>query len=148
MEKQVNKEQMLENTLKEFSAQGELINGLGDALTHITLAGSFNEQGEWQEPEWKNEVLRNIAQARELIQKLYFSGLDSCEGFSYSEIRSRAAQENVDRLYRSDFKKELAAMIDDARCSSEFSGKIADEIGDRILECAKIEIEKNREPSI
>ena len=46
MEKQVNKEQMLEDILKEFSAQGELVNGLGDALQNIALAGHFDEQGQ------------------------------------------------------------------------------------------------------
>jgi hypothetical protein len=74
MEKQVNKEQLLEDILKEFSAQGELVKGLGDALMHITLAGSFNEQGEWQEPEWKKTVLFDVAQARALIKKLYLLG--------------------------------------------------------------------------
>ena len=48
----VSKEKMLEDILEEFSAQGELVKGLGDALMHITLAGHFNEDGEWQEPEW------------------------------------------------------------------------------------------------
>ena len=71
MEKQVNKEQMLENILKEFSAQGELVKDLGDALMHITLAGNFNEEGDWQEPEWKKKVLHDVAQARALIKKLY-----------------------------------------------------------------------------
>lgn len=74
MENQVNKEQLLEDILKEFSAQGELVKGLGDALMHITLAGSFNEQGEWQEPEWKKTVLFDVAQARALIKKLYLLG--------------------------------------------------------------------------
>ncbi len=76
MEKKVNKEQMLENILKEFSAQGELVKGLGDALMHIALTGSYNEKGEWQEPEWKKEVLFNVAQARALITKLYEAGLE------------------------------------------------------------------------
>ena len=71
MEKQVNKEQVLEDILKEFSAQSELINGLGDALQDIALAGHFDEQGQWQEPEWKKTVLFNVAQARALIKKLY-----------------------------------------------------------------------------
>ena len=74
MENQVNKEQLLEDILKEFSTQGELVKGLGDALMHITLAGSFNEQGEWQEPEWKKTVLFNVAQACALIKKLYMLG--------------------------------------------------------------------------
>lgn len=74
MEKQVNKEQMLEDILKEFSAQGELVIGLGDALQNIALAGHFDEQGEWQEPEWKKTVLFNVAQARALIKKLYLIG--------------------------------------------------------------------------
>lgn len=68
---QINKEQMLEDILKEFSAQGELVKGLGDALMHIALAGNFNEQGEWVEPEWKKKVLYDVAQARALIKKLY-----------------------------------------------------------------------------
>lgn len=76
MEKKVNKEQMLENILKAFSAQGELVKGLGDALMHIALTGSYNEKGEWQEPEWKKEVLFNVAQARALITKLYEAGLE------------------------------------------------------------------------
>ena len=74
MEKQINKEQMLENILKEFSAQGELVNGLGDALQDIALAGHFDEQGQWQEPEWKKKVLFDVAQARALIKKLYLIG--------------------------------------------------------------------------
>ena len=74
MEKQVNKEQMLEDILKEFSAQGELVNGLGDALQDIALAGHFDEQGQWQEPEWKKNVLFDVAQARALIKKLYLIG--------------------------------------------------------------------------
>ena len=74
MEKQVNKEQMLEDILKEFSAQGELVIGLGDALQNIALAGHFDEQGEWQEPEGKKTVLFNVAQARALIKKLYLIG--------------------------------------------------------------------------
>ena len=76
MKNQVNKEQ-LENILKEFSVQGELVKGLGDALMHITLAGSYNEQGEWTEPDWKKEVLFNIAQARALITKIYEAVLES-----------------------------------------------------------------------
>lgn len=75
MEKQINKEK-LENVLKEFSAQGELVKDLGDALMHITLAGNFNEDGEWQEPEWKKKVLQDVAQARALIQKLYEAKFD------------------------------------------------------------------------
>lgn len=71
MAEQKNKEQMLENILKEFSAQGELVNGLGDALQDIALAGHFDEQGQWQEPEWKKTVLLNVALARALIKKLY-----------------------------------------------------------------------------
>jgi len=71
MEKQVNKEQMLEDILKEFSAQGELVNGLGDALMHIARTGHFDEQGQWQEPEWKKTVMFDVAQARALIKKLY-----------------------------------------------------------------------------
>lgn len=76
MEKQVNKEKMLENILKEFSAQRELVNGLGDALMDIALAGHFNEQDQWQEPEWKKTVLFDVAQARALIKKLYEAGLE------------------------------------------------------------------------
>jgi hypothetical protein len=71
---QKNKEQMLEDILKEFSAQGELVNGLGDALQNIALVGHFDEQGQWQEPEWKKTVLFDIAQARALIKKLYMLG--------------------------------------------------------------------------
>ena len=74
MAEQTNKEQMLENILKEFSAQGELVNALGDALQNIALAGHFDEQGQWQEPEWKKTVLFNVAQARALIKKLYMLG--------------------------------------------------------------------------
>jgi hypothetical protein len=44
---------------------------LGDALQNIALAGHFDEQGQWQEPEWKKTVLFNVAQARALIKKLY-----------------------------------------------------------------------------
>ena len=68
---QINKEQMLEDILKEFSAQGELVNGLGDALQNIALAGRFDEQGQWQEPEWKKTVLFHVAQSRALIKELY-----------------------------------------------------------------------------
>ena len=71
MEVQVNKVQKIEDILKEFSAQGELVKDLGDALMHIALAGNFDEDGEWQEPEWKKKVLHDVAQARALIQKLY-----------------------------------------------------------------------------
>ena len=71
MAEQTTKEQKLEDILKEFSAQGELVNGLGDALQDIALAGHFDEQGQWQEPEWKKTVLFNVAQARALIKKLY-----------------------------------------------------------------------------
>ena len=71
MEKQVNKEQLLEDILMDFSAQGELVKDLGDALMHIARAGHFDEQGQWQEPEWKKTVLFNVAQARALIMKLY-----------------------------------------------------------------------------
>ena len=74
--KQESNEQKLENILKEFSTQGELIKNLGDTLTHIILAGHFNENGEWEEPEWKKEVLKDIAQARELIKKFYLMGLN------------------------------------------------------------------------
>ena len=74
MAEQKNKEQMLEDILKEFSAQGELINGLGDALQDIALAGHFDEQGQWHEPEWKKTVLFKVAQARALIKKLYLIG--------------------------------------------------------------------------
>lgn len=77
MEKQVNKEQMFEDILKEFSAQGELVNGLGDALQNIALAGHFDEQGQWLEPEWKKTVLFNVAQARALIKKLYEAGQEA-----------------------------------------------------------------------
>lgn len=76
MVEQTNKEQMLEDIMKEFSAQGELVNGLGDALMHIARAGHFDEQGQWQEPEWKKTVLFDVAQARALIQKLYEATLD------------------------------------------------------------------------
>ena len=58
---QTNKEQMLEDILKEFSAQGELVKALGDALMHIALAGHFDEQGQWQDPEWKKAVLFDVA---------------------------------------------------------------------------------------
>ena len=71
MDKQINKEQMLEIILKEFSAQEELVNGLGDALMHIAREGYFDEDGQWQQPKWKQTVLFNIAQARALIQKYY-----------------------------------------------------------------------------
>ena len=74
MAEQKDKEKMLEDILKEFSAQGELVNGLGDALQNIALAGHFDEQGQWQEPEWKKTVLFNVAQARALIKKLYMLG--------------------------------------------------------------------------
>jgi hypothetical protein len=74
MAEQKDKEKMLEDILKEFSAQGELVNGLGDALQNIALAGHFDEQGQWQEPEWKKTVLFNVAQARALIKKLYLLG--------------------------------------------------------------------------
>lgn len=77
--KEINNTNTLEKILKEFSAQRQLVDGLGDALMHVTLAGSFNEENEWQEPEWKNDVLRNLAQARELIMKLYNMGLDHCK---------------------------------------------------------------------
>lgn len=73
----VSKEKMLEDILKEFSAQGELVKGLGDALMHITLAGHFNEYSEWQEPEWKNTVLYDVAQARALIKKFYEAGQEA-----------------------------------------------------------------------
>lgn len=69
--KQESNEKKLESILKEFSTQGELVKNLGDTLAHIILAGHFNENGEWQEPEWKNDVLKDIAQARELIKKSY-----------------------------------------------------------------------------
>jgi hypothetical protein len=95
----VSKEKMLENILKEFSSQGELVKGLGDALMHITLAGHFNEDGEWQEPEWKNEVLQSIAQARELIQKLYINGLDYCNRDSFTELKSETVTAQVEQLY-------------------------------------------------
>lgn len=70
MEK-TSKEKMLDNILKEFSAQGELVNSLGDALMHIARTGHFDEQGQWQEPEWKKTVMFDVAQARALIKKLY-----------------------------------------------------------------------------
>ena len=95
----VSKEKMLEDILEEFSAQGELVKGLGDALMHITLAGHFNEDGEWQEPEWKNNVLQSIAQARELIQKLYINGLDNCHRDPLTEPKSDAATAQVEQLY-------------------------------------------------
>ena len=74
---QTNKEQMLEDILKEFSAQGELVKALGDALMYIALAGHFDEQGQWQDPEWKKAVLFDVAQARALIKKLYETGLEA-----------------------------------------------------------------------
>ncbi len=95
----VSKEKMLEDILEEFSAQGELVKGLGDALMHITLAGHFNEDGEWQEPEWKNDVLQSIAQARELIQKFYINGLDYCNRDPAIELKSEAATAQVEQLY-------------------------------------------------
>ena len=95
----VSKEKMLEDILEEFSAQGELVKGLGDALMHITLAGHFNEDGEWQEPEWKNEVLQSIAQARELIQKLYTNGLDYSNRDPFRELKSETATTQVEQLY-------------------------------------------------
>lgn len=95
----VSKEKMLEDILEEFSAQGELVKGLGDALMHITLAGHFNEDGEWQEPEWKNEVLQSIAQARELIQKLYTNGLDYSNRDPFRELKSETATAQVEQLY-------------------------------------------------
>lgn len=76
---QTNKEQMLEDILKEFSSQGELVKNLGDALMHIALTGNYNEQGQWQEPEWKKTVLFNVAQSRALIKKLYVTGLEVCK---------------------------------------------------------------------
>lgn len=74
--KQESNEKKLENILKEFSAQGELVKNLGDSLAHIILTGHFNEHGEWEEPEWKKDVLKDIAQARELIKRFYMMGLD------------------------------------------------------------------------
>ena len=73
MEKE-NNEKKLENILKVFSVQGELVNNLGDALQNIALAGHFNENGEWEEPVWKNTALFHVAQARALIKKLYKMG--------------------------------------------------------------------------
>lgn len=99
MEK-INKEQMLEDILQVSSGQRELVENLGDALMHIALAGHFNEKDEWEEPDWKNDVLRSVAQARELIQKLYTAGLDYCNGDLAIEIRSKAAQDQVDELYQ------------------------------------------------
>ena len=75
----VSKEKMLEDILEEFSAQGELVKGLGDALMHITLAGHFNEDGEWQEPEW--------------------NGLDYCNRDPAIELKSEAATAQVEQLY-------------------------------------------------
>ena len=75
--KQESNEKKLENILKEFSAQGELVKNLGDTLAHIILTGHFNENGEWEEPEWKKDVLKNIAQARELIKRFYMMGLNT-----------------------------------------------------------------------
>lgn len=68
--KQENNEKKLEDILKVFSVQGELVNNLGDALQNIALAGHFNENGEWEEPEWKNTALFHVAQARALIKVL------------------------------------------------------------------------------
>ena len=94
----VSKEKMLEDIMQVSSGQGELVKALGDALMHITLAGHFNEDGEWQEPEWKNEVLQSIAQARELIQRLYINGLDYNIDPA-TELRSKAATAQVEQLY-------------------------------------------------
>lgn len=146
MEKQLNKEQMVEDILKEFSIQGELVKGLGDALMQITLAGSFNERGEWQEPEWKNDVLLNIAQARQLVQKFYYSGQDYFNKDQLAEMRCKVAHEQLDNLCCNNFKKELAAMIDYALNFAKPGVNVVEMFADRILEYAKIEIEeKNRE---
>ena len=91
----ISKEKMLEDIMQVSSGQGELVKALGDALMNITLAGHFNEDGEWQEPEWKNEVLQSIAQARELIQRLYINGLDYCNIDPATELRSKAATAQV-----------------------------------------------------
>ena len=101
---QTNKEQMLEDILKELSAQGELVDGLSDALMHIAREGYFDETGQWQQPKWKQTILFNIAQARALIQKIYFHSLDYCDHDRYTEVRSIAAQEQVDNLYNSEDK--------------------------------------------
>ena len=73
MEKE-NNEKELEDILKVFSVQGELVNNLGDALQNIALAGYFNEHGEWEEPAWKNTVLFHVAEARALIKEFYIMG--------------------------------------------------------------------------
>lgn len=72
----INKENTLENILKEFSAQKPLLDNLGDALMHISTEGYYNEKGEWEEPEWKSSVLFNLGMARSLIQKLYLWSLE------------------------------------------------------------------------
>ena len=74
--KQENNEKKLEDILKVFSVQGELVNNLGDVLQNIALAGHFNENGEWEEPVWKNTALFHVAQARELIKRFYMMGLN------------------------------------------------------------------------
>lgn len=91
MEK-INKEQMLEDILQVSSGQRDLVENLGDALMHIALAGHFNEKDEWEEPDWKSDVLRSVAQAREFLQKLYTAGLDYCNGDLATELRSKTVQ--------------------------------------------------------
>lgn len=72
----INKENTLENILKEFSVQKQLVDNLGDALMHIATEGNYNENGEWEEPEWKSSVLFNLGMARHLIQKFYLLSLE------------------------------------------------------------------------
>ena len=71
-----NNTNTLESILKEFSAQKQLVDNLGDALMNIAMTGQFNERGEWEEPKWKPTVLFDLAQARGLIQKLYLMSLE------------------------------------------------------------------------
>jgi len=65
-----------EDLLRSFLMHDNLIDALGDALMHITLCGQ-EVNGNWQAPEWRDEVLFTVALARDELKKYHQIAVES-----------------------------------------------------------------------
>lgn len=66
------------NLLNELSMNNHLASGLGDALMHIALVDYQDANGNRQETEWKDTVMRDVALSRSFIMKFYKLKDETC----------------------------------------------------------------------
>lgn len=66
------------NLMNELSMNNHLASGLGDALMHIALVDYRDANGNRQETEWKDTVMRDVALSRSFIMKFYKLKDETC----------------------------------------------------------------------